>query len=473
MTDSITIPLIIGGRDITLPSDDRKYPIPPHGGTQRYTFQGATSAFAIEAVDAAAAAFPSWSQTTPAKRREMLIDVARLLRNKSDEALALVQEEIHCSQLWAEINVEDAVGLIEEAAALVTDAMAGTIPATRGNSYGLVTKEPLGVILGIAPWNAPLILGFRAVVPALATGNAVILKGSELSPRTHHFIASLFREAGFPPGVVNFVLHGPDDAAEIYDTIINRPEVRKCNFTGSTAVGRIIASKAALALKPVLLELGGKNFSIIMDDADLDSAASHVVEAAFLNNGQICMSTDIVYVVKPAAELLVSKILGLLKSEDRPHKVISAASKLRLTRLVDDARSKGAVIHQAGNTLSSDVLSYPATVIENLDDSMDFYHVEAFGPVVGVMVVESEHEALRMARESPYGLSAAIFSQDHFRALGLSREIRAGAVHINSSTIHDEPTLPHGGVGNSGWGRFGSRWGLDEFLQTKVVVLNK
>jgi acyl-CoA reductase-like NAD-dependent aldehyde dehydrogenase len=185
------------------------------------------------------------------------------------------------------------------------------------------------------------------------------------------------------------------------------------------------------------------------------------------------MSTDLVYVVKPVAEILVGKILRLLKSEDRPHKVISAASRLRLTRLVDDAQSKGAVIHQASNPLSSDALSFPATVIENLDPSMDFYHAEAFGPVFGIVVVESEHEALRMARGSPYGLSAAVFTQGHFRALGLAREIRAGAVHINSSTIHDEPTLPHGGVGDSGWGRFGSRWGLDEFLQTKVVVLNR
>ncbi|KAL4898597.1 Aldehyde/histidinol dehydrogenase [Aspergillus ambiguus] len=459
-----TIPLIIGGTDIVLPSVDKIWPSSPKDAPHQSFFQGATPELAIQAVETAATAFPSWASTPPAKRRELLLEVARLLRNKSSEARALIEAEIHCSPLWSQINFEGAVGIIEETAALLGDSLTGSIPKTQGNSYALVFKEPLGVVLGIAPWNAPLILGVRALVPVVAAGNVAILKGSELSPRTHYFIASLFREAGFPPGVVNFLLHRPQDAGEIYDTIIQRREVRKCNFTGSTQVGRIIASKAALALKPVLLELGGKNFSLVSADADLDSAAEHIVRAAFLNNGQICMSTDLVYVVSSVADVLIKNILERLSAETRAHKVISTASISRLTQLVSDAKSKGAIVHQASNPLSNNKLGYPATIIEGLTPDMDFYHIESFGPMFGIVVVESETEALQMAKSSGYGLSAALFTRNYFKALELSREIRAGTIHINSGTVHDEPTLPHGGHGDSGWGRFGARWGLEEFL---------
>lgn len=175
--------------------------------------------------------------------------------------------------------------LIEETAALVTSFnLTGSIPPSQNSeAHSLVVLEPLGVIIGIAPWNSPLLLGFRAVLPAIAIGNTAILKGSELSPRTHYFIASLFREAGFPPGVCNFLLHPADVAATVFETIIERHEVRKCNFTGSTPVGRAIANRAASALKPCLLELGGKNFAVVLDDADVAKAASLVCEGAFLN----------------------------------------------------------------------------------------------------------------------------------------------------------------------------------------------
>lgn len=197
-----------------------------------------------------------------------------------------MKEEIHASDLWANINLEESILLIQETAALVTSpSLAGSIfPSTNGeDAKAFVFMEPLGVILGIAPWNSPLILGFRACLPAIAAGNTVILKGSELSPRTHYFIASLFREAGFPNGVCNFLLHRGEDAVETFNTIIERYEVRKCNFTGSTGVGRSIASKAARELKPCLMELGGKNFAVVLEDADVEQAAKLVCEGAFLN----------------------------------------------------------------------------------------------------------------------------------------------------------------------------------------------
>jgi acyl-CoA reductase-like NAD-dependent aldehyde dehydrogenase len=265
------------------------------------SFQGATKELAIRAAESSARAFASWSKTDPVERRELLQTLAQIFKSKVKEIEQICMEEIHCDPVYAQNIAKDGLDLIEECAALTTSAVLGSIPSVRGDAYGLVFKEPLGVILGIAPWNAPIILGLRAVVAPIAAGNTAILKvaerscvplffmliylfqGSELSPRVHYFLASLFREAGFPPGVVNFLLHGPSDGPEIFDALIKHRAIRKCNFTGSTQVGRIIAAQAAMVLKPVLLELGGKNFVIVLNDANLDQAAQEIIKGAFMN----------------------------------------------------------------------------------------------------------------------------------------------------------------------------------------------
>lgn len=315
-------------------------------------------------------------------------------------------------------------------------------------------------------------------------------------------MASLFREAGFPPGVVNFLLHRPEDASEVFDTLIQHGAVKKCNFTGSTHVGRIIASKAAMALKPVLLELGGKNFTVVLDDANLDLAAQEIVKGAFLNvsgkdrsqsllqscilgssahihfliqqNGQICMSTDMVITSTTVTPTLEAKIISLVQNIDRASTVISPAAKSKLETLVADAQAKGAKIYTArvpSTSLSSQ--DFLPTVITGLTAEMAFYETESFGPVVGIVTVDSEAQITEITQQASYGLSASIISSNHYRALKLSESINAGAIHINSMTIHDEASLPHGGRGESGWGRFGSRWGMEEFMQTKTITLHQ
>lgn len=285
----IRVPLIIDGVDVFLP--DQKLTFTPQssgsdGAAGRQTsVQGADIASCHAAVESSARAFKLWSRTSTTHRRRLLLGLANLLKSKEEEIRTIMEEEIHTTSLWSHINFEDSILMIEEAASLTTSPiLSGTLPASQNpESQVLILTEPLGVILGIAPWNSPLILGFRSVLPAIAAGNTAILKGSELSPRVHYFVAALFREAGFPPGVCNFLLHRAEDAVQVFDTIIERPEIRKCNFTGSTAVGRSIASKASRALKPCLLELGGKNFAIVLEDADLEKAANMVAEGAFLN----------------------------------------------------------------------------------------------------------------------------------------------------------------------------------------------
>ncbi|PLB49951.1 aldehyde dehydrogenase [Aspergillus steynii IBT 23096] len=460
-------PLLIHGEDTLLSPPDRL----DSCSASTTPFQGVTPDLALQAVKSSEQAFPSWSKTPPAQRRHLLNKVASLVEERSDELTQCMQEEMHAPTLWAKLNVQAGIDLLRETAGLISDSMAGHVPVSQGDSYAMVLKEPLGVVLAMVPWNAPVILGLRGVVAPLAAGNTVVLKGSELSPRTHYLLACLFRDAGVPPGVVNFILHRPEDAAVTFETMIGHPAIRKCNFTGSTNVGRIIASKAAWALKPVLLELGGKNFALVLNDADSEFAAGEIVKGAFLNNGQICMSTDLVFAVGDIADTLVPGILSHLETIKDTHTVISPASKQRLQLLVDDARAKGASIHQAKVPALQDA-QFPATVIEGLTPDMEFFSNESFGPVVGIVRVQTETEAMDLIQRSTYGLSAAIFTRAHFKALKLAESVRAGAIHVNGMTVHDEATLPHGGQGESGWGRFGAKWGIEEFLQTKTIILN-
>ncbi len=240
----IAVPLIIDGIDVFLPDEILGFtPQSISNGLEAQgsvRAQGADIASCHAAVDSCAKAFETWRQTSTNDRRRLFLGLAELVRSRGEEIKAIIEAEIHATPLWAATNVEESISMIEEAASLITSSvLSGTLPPSQDpESQVLVLTEPLGVILGIEPWNSPLILGFRSVLAAIAVGNTAILKGSELSPRTHYLVASLFREAGFPPGVCNFLLHRDVDAPKVFEAIIDRHEVRKCNFTGSTAVGR-------------------------------------------------------------------------------------------------------------------------------------------------------------------------------------------------------------------------------------------
>lgn len=500
------VPLIIDGLDVFLP-DHRLTFTPQSSGSDgssgcHSSAQGADTASCHAAVESSARAFKLWSRTSTAHRRRLLLDLANLLKSKEEEIRAIMEEEIHATPLWSHINFEDSILMIEEAASLITSPiLSGTLPASQNpESQVLILTEPLGVILGIAPWNSPLILGFRSVLPAIAAGNTAILKGSELSPRVHFFVAALFREVGFPPGVCNFLLHRVEDAVQVFDTIIERPEIRKCNFTGSTAVGRSIASKAARELKPCLLELGGKNFAIVLEDADIEKSASMVAEGAFLNvrnihlmlaffskaytapqNGQICMSTDTCLIATQVFSKFWEALISILRkpgSTSQMTNLITTAASSRIAHLKADAAVKGATLHTAGleEDAKSEIPKQRAnvpTVLKGVTPEMDIYFQESFGPLLSIIPVGTTDEIVAIVNKCKYGLSAAVHSRDHYRALSLAKELQVGAVHINGVTVHDESTLPHGGYRDSGWGRFGAGWGLAEFVQTKTVVMNK
>jgi acyl-CoA reductase-like NAD-dependent aldehyde dehydrogenase len=341
----------------------------------------------------------------------------------------------------------------------------------------MALREPVGVILGIAPWNAPIILGVRAVATALACGNSVILKASEICPRTHGLIIEALEEAGFPDGAVNVVTNAPEDAPAIVGALIDHPAVKRINFTGSTEVGRIIARRAAEHLKPCLLELGGKAPLVVLEDADLDEAVKAAAFGAYMNQGQICMSTERLVVVEAVADTFVEKMTEKVKTmatgDPREGKtplgaVVDIQTVSRVNTLIDDAVSKGASLRTGGN---ADSVLMPATLIDGVTSEMNLYRDESFGPVVAIIRAKDEADAIRIANDSDYGLSAAVFTTDAARGLNVARQIRSGICHVNGPTVHDEAQMPFGGVGASGYGRFGGKAGIDSFTELRWITV--
>ncbi|MCJ9736338.1 aldehyde dehydrogenase family protein, partial [Bradyrhizobium sp. PRIMUS42] len=260
------------------------------------------------AAAAAAAALPGWSALGPNARRSLLLKAADVLEAKRDAFIKIMMAEIGTTDVWSGFNVKLATGMLREAASLTTQIAGEVIPSDKPGCISMSVRQPAGVCLGIAPWNAPIILGVRAVATPLACGNTVVLKASELCPGTHRLIGDVFRDAGFPPGVVNIVTNAPAEAAAVVERLIANPAVRRINFTGSTRVGRVVAELAGRHLKPVLLELGGKAPLVVLDDADLDAAVAAVAFGAFINQGQVCMSTERVIVDEAVAASFVDKL---------------------------------------------------------------------------------------------------------------------------------------------------------------------
>jgi acyl-CoA reductase-like NAD-dependent aldehyde dehydrogenase len=425
----------------------------------------------------AAAAFPAWAAMGPNARRAILMKAASALEARADAFVDAMMGEIGATKGWALFNLNLAAGMVREAAAITTQIAGEVIPSDKPGCLAMALKEPVGVILGIAPWNAPIILGVRAIAVPLACGNAVILKASETCPRTHELIIEAFAEAGFPEGVVNVVTNAPADAGEVVGALIDAPEVKRINFTGSTNVGRIIAKRAAEHLKPVLLELGGKAPLIILDDADLDEAVKAAAFGAFMNQGQICMSTERLIVVDAVADAFAEKFAAKAKSmaTGDPREgttplgaVVDRKTVAHVNSLIEDAASKGARIIAGG---TADSVLMPATVVDGVTAAMNIYRDESFGPVVALIRAKDEADAIRITNDSAYGLSAAVFTKDTARGLSVARQIHSGICHVNGPTVHDEAQMPFGGVGASGYGRFGGRQGIDSFTETRWITI--
>jgi acyl-CoA reductase-like NAD-dependent aldehyde dehydrogenase len=435
---------------------------------------------ARRAIEAAAAAFPAWSNTLPAERQALFLKAADILQTKQNEIVTILAEETGCTFGFAMFQTMFTPGLLREAASQVHNPIGEIIPADLPGAFYMATRQPVGVVAGIAPWNAPLILSLRAICLPIAYGNTAVLKPStESSVSGGVVIAEIFHEAGFPKGVLNLVTNGPGGSGEVGDELIENPRVRRINLTGSSSVGRQLAEKAGRHLKRVSLELGGQNPLVILRDADVDYAVNAAAFGAFLHQGQICMSVRRIIVEKPIAreftEKFVKKISAFkIGNPKEPDTIIGPLiNKQQFNQVkdnVDAAVRDGAKILCGGK---AEGLCYHPTVLTNVKPSTPFAREETFGPVVSVIEVENEEEAVRAANETAYGLSAGVITRDSVKGLAVAERIETGIVHINDQSVHDEPQVPFGGVKDSGWGRFGGRAALEEFTELRWISMQR
>jgi acyl-CoA reductase-like NAD-dependent aldehyde dehydrogenase len=428
------------------------------------------------AVEAASAAFPAWSKTGPGQRRALLLKAADILASKTDEFAGLMITETGGTAPWAGFNVMLAAGILREAASMTTQIQGEVIPSDKPGTLSMALRTPVGVCLGIAPWNAPVILGTRAIAMALACGNTVILKASEACPGMHVLIGRALVEAGLPDGVVNVITNAPEDAAAIVKALIEAPAVKRVNFTGSTKVGRIIGELCGRNLKPALLELGGKAPFVVLEDADIDAAVNGAIFGAFANMGQICMSTERLIVHESIADEFAAKLSArasqLPAGDPRSHVVLGSLVSLeaaeKMEALVADGLDKGASLAAGGKRHGS---VFEATLLDGVAPGMRIYDEESFGPVKSIIRVKDEEEAIRIANDTEYGLSSSVYSRDIRRAMAVAARIETGICHINGPTVHDEAQMPFGGVKASGFGRFGCKAGIEAFTDLRWITV--
>lgn len=472
----MNIELLIDAQDVNASNGATFNRIDPVTGDIATTAAAASLSDVAAAVESAHIAFKTWSQTGPTERRMLLLKAADIMESKADDFTQLMISETGSTGGWAGFNVMLSAGILREAAAITTQVGGEIIPSNKPGTLAMGINKPKGVCVGIAPWNAPVILGTRAVATAIACGNTVVLKASELCPATHHLIGKIFREAGFPPGVLNVLTNNPDDAPVLVQQLITHPAVKHINFTGSTQVGRIIGKLAAENLKPALLELGGKAPLLVLDDADIDSAVNAAIFGAFMNQGQICMSTERLIVDAKIAdefcEKLAARASQLPAGNPRDHVVLGSlvneAAAVKMDELIADAKAKGATI-AAGGSRNGTIVE--ATIIDHVTPAMRIYNEESFGPVKSVIRVKDEAEAIRVANDTEYGLSSAVFTQDIQRGMRVAEQIESGICHINGPTLADEPQMPFGGVKDSGYGRFGGKAAIAEFTDLRWITI--
>lgn len=442
------------------------------------TVAAAAKAADVErAVQSAHAAFAAWADTGPGEKRRILNACADALEARTEEFVEIGVGETGSTPFWYRNNVKVAAGCLREAASMTTQIKGEIIPANKAGTLSMAYRQPLGVLVGMAPWNAPVILGVRAFAMPLACGNTVVMKASEKCPGLHDLIARCMTEGGLPPGVLNTVHHSTDDAAEVVNALIDHPLTRRINFTGSTRVGQIIAERAAKHLKPCLLELGGKNPLLVLEDADVDAAARATAFGAYMNQGQICMSTEKVIVVEAVADAFETALrarvealtLGDPSDQRDLASVVDRDTIDHVADLVRDAQAKGARVF--GGPVPVEGTMMPATLIAGVTPEMDLYAAETFAPVTALVRAKDEEDAVAIANDTEYGLTCAIFTRDVRRGFAVARRLSTGIVHINGPTVGDEAQMPFGGTKASGYGRFGGTAAIDEFTELRWITV--
>lgn len=446
------------------PEDDGEYAVAARAG----------HADVDAAVAAAHAAYQGYRHTLAREREAWMLRAAQLLEERADAFAEVLIDEIGSPVMKARFEIQYAIGHLRTAAGLPRRACGQTLPSDSPGRIGMSVREPLGVFACITPFNVPLIKAMKQCTGPLATGNTVVMLASEEAPVLGTKVAELFHDAGFPSGTFNLLT---GIGHEIGDRLVEAPQVRALNFTGSTRVGRHLSELCGRHLKRALLELGGKNPMLILEDADLDAAVPGAVMGMFLYQGQACMAASRIFVARPLYETFLERFTAAAKSLSlgslrEPSTVIgpiiSERQRQRIRDHIADAQSKGARLLTGGDWVGN---RCRPTILTGVREGMTCFREETFGPVTAIYPVDDLDHALTLANDSAYGLSAAVYTRSLESALKASQQLHAGMVHVNAPTLYDEPHVPFGGVGDSGMGREGAVTDIDHCTEWKWVTI--
>jgi acyl-CoA reductase-like NAD-dependent aldehyde dehydrogenase len=435
--------------------------------------QSATVEVAETAVNSAIKTFKQWSETPYQERRAVLMKAADVLESRVEELARYQIDETSCPEMWARFNVILAAKAVREIAASISTACAGHMPVPEtGHTFCLVFKQPVGPVLSMAPWNGSVILSSRTLSAPLAAGCTVVFKASELCPQTHQGVVQAFLDAGVPHGAINQIQVRREDAAKVTETIIANPGIRKMEFIGSATVGKAIGQIAMKYMKPVLMELGGKNAAIVLKDANLQRAAMLCVQGSVMHHGQVCMSTDKIIVEKAVAEPFIEKLKEVTRSlNGNAGFAVTKAMAQKAQKTIADSLTAGATLVTGSNRLNGAEAALEPTFITNVKSDSPLNDNETFGPSASIHIVSDEHEAVAVANNTSYGLTGAVHTTDVLKGIRVAKQMDVGVIAINGLTLWEEPAVPMGGMKGSGWGKNNSRFAIEEFLVEKAIAV--
>src|SRR5579871_1853630 len=427
------------------------------------------------AIAAAADALPAWRALLAKERARILRRWADLMLEHETELATLLTTEQGKPLAESRAEVGYAASFLEWFGEEAKRVYGDTIPSYAGDRRVVVLKQPIGVTVGITPWNFPAAMVTRKAAPALAAGCTMVLKPAEQTPLTALAVAKLGEEAGLPPGVLGIVTGSAEDAPAIGRAMTSNRLVRKLGFTGSTEVGKLLMAQCAGQVMKVSLELGGNAPFVVFDDADLDEAVAGAIMCKFRNSGQTCISANRIYVQAGVYDDFVGRLVEAvsalkvgsgLEPETKVGPLIEQQAIDKVERHVADALERGGELLTGGESLGG--LFYRPTVITGVTAEAAMSSEETFGPVAGIARFESEEEAIRQANDTPYGLAAYFYSRDVGRVWRVSEALEYGIVGINTGFISSE-VAPFGGMKESGLGREGSKYGIEEYVEIKYL----
>lgn len=449
----------------------------PYNGDTLVKIQQATETQLNEAYQAASVAQKEWAQQTPATRAGVLYKVVEILDQRQDEIVGWLIKESGSTRVKAMVEFAATRGITLEAATFPSRVHGEIRPSNTPGKENFVYREPIGVVAVISPWNFPLHLTQRSIAPALALGNAVVLKPASDTPVTGGLLlAKVFEEAGLPKGLLNVVV---GSGKEIGDAIVEHKTPSFVSFTGSTSVGKRIGELANGGdyIKQVALELGGNSPFVVLKDADIEQAVKAAAFGKFLHQGQICIAINRIIVEDEIYDDFVERFLAHVKTLNvgDPSKQDTAVGPIINKKQVESLKEKIANAQQEGAKmiLSGEIKGQvvPPHIFTEVTREMDLSRNEVFGPLVGIIRAKDEDDALSIANDSMFGLSSAVFTKDMAKGMRFARGIRAGMTHINDISVNDESNLPFGGEKNSGIGRFNGEWVLEEFTRTHWISM--